>query len=68
MKFSPTVEEIADISPICSTIVAIAIGIIPIIAVIIKLESGFENIENTVSCIAKGSPTQAASLTAVKST
>ena len=49
MKFSPTVAEIADISPMCSIMVAMAIGAITRMAVMSNLQ------------IWKGgSPTQAA--------
>ena len=39
MKFSPTVAEIADISPMCSIMVASAIGAITKIAVRLNLHS-----------------------------
>ena len=45
----------------CSAIVAIAIGMIVIIAVIIRDESGFLNIEKTVSSKWNGRPIHAAS-------
>ena len=55
MKFSPTVAEIADISPICSIMVARAIGAMTKIAVISNLHH-----------IKGGSPTQEAAATLVK--
>jgi hypothetical protein len=51
MKLSPTVEEIAEISPICSTIVARDIGTIVTIAVTRRPVSRLppQKIEKTVS-------------------
>ena len=53
MKFSPTVAEMADISPMCSIMVARAIGAITRMAVMSNLQSW-----------KGGSPTQAADATA----
>ena len=63
-----TLEEIADTSPICSTIVARAIGIMVIAAVTNKEVSGFLKIANTVFSATIGNPIHCASFTAVKST
>ena len=64
MKLSPTVEEIAEISPICSTIVAREIGTIVTIAVTRRPVSRLppEKMEKTVSSYLKGSPIHAAFL------
>lgn len=65
----PVVDEIAEISPICSTIVAREIGTIVIIDVINnELSNPFPKIENTVESFTIGTPTYAASLTPEKST
>ena len=68
MKFLSVVEEIAEISPMCSTIVASAIGMMAMMDVAIWDVSGERNTSNTVSFILKGSPIQAACLTGSKST
>ena len=59
----PVVEDMAEMSPICSTIVASAIGIMVIIDVINKEElKCAPNMEKTVASLATGSPNHAASL------
>ena len=64
MKLSPTVEEIAEMSPMCSTIVAREIGTIVMIAVIRRLVSRLPLVKilNTVSLYWKGQPIHAAFL------
>ena len=57
----PTVEEIAEISPICSIIVANAIGIIATIELIIKEELLQSTPPNTVPFQWRGKPIQEAS-------
>ena len=65
----PVVEDMAEMSPICSTIVASAIGIMVIIDVINKEElKCAPNMEKTVASLATGSPNHAASLIVLKST
>ena len=68
MKFLPTVEEIADISPMCSIIVASAIGATVMMQVASSAPSQLPKSENVVSFHWKGRPSQAASCTGVKST
>ena len=64
-----TLEEIAEISPTCSTIVARAIGTIVRMDAISVFASKFSpNSANTVISILIGKPNQAASFTGVKST
>ena len=69
MKFLPTVEEIAEMSPICSIIVAKAIGTMVITEVISREESRLPSVksENTVRPYSIGRPNQAASATGAKS-
>ena len=67
-KFSPTVEEMAHMSPMCSTMVASAMGIMMAMEETSMPPSQPLNRENTVSFHWKGMPIQAASFTAVKST
>ena len=62
MKFFPTVDDIAEMSPICSTIVASAIGTMVSTDVTSSLLSGAASIENTVFSNLNGSPTHGAFL------
>ena len=62
------VEEIAETSPICSTMVANAMGIMVITEVISREASPPTMTENAVSFHRIGKPSQSASATAVKST
>ena len=68
MKFLFVVEEIAEISPICSTIVASAIGMIVMTAFASVDQSGSLKTSNAVFSILKGRPIQAASRTESKLT
>lgn len=69
IQFLPIVDEIAEISPICSTIVARAIGTIVIIDVVIKPQSVSPvKTLNTVWSYVNGRPIQSAFATEVKST
>ena len=69
MKFFSTVEEMAHMSPMCSMMVARAMGIIMAMAEASRLPfTPSVAKENTVSFSWKGRPTQAASFTGVKST
>ena len=68
MKFFSTVEEMAHISPMCSIMVASAMGIIMAMAEASREVSTLPARLNTVSDQVKGRPIQAASATGVKST
>ena len=68
MKFFPTVEDMAETSPICSTIVASAMGMIVITEVISRDASPSDSAQKAVWFQWMGSPIQPASFTAVKST
>ena len=70
MKFFPTVEEIADMSPICSIIVAKEIGRIVITDVSSRPRSAcpLARRPNTVSFQMTGEPIHAAFATGAKST
>ena len=67
IKSSPTVDEIAHISPMCSTIVASEIGTIVSIADSTSPQFGSLNTAKAVFSILKGRPIQAACLTGSKS-
>ena len=69
MKLRSHVELIAEMSPICSIIVAKASGMMVMIAVMARPASKpGSNSENTVLFQLKGRPTHAASATPEKST
>ena len=67
-KSLPTVEEMAHISPICSMMVAMAIGMIAIIVEIRNVVSRLSNTASAVCSLLNGSPIHAASLSDEKST
>ena len=60
MKFSPTVELMAHMSPMCSTMVASAIGTMVVMAVISSAGSALPNRENMVFSNCTGRPIHAA--------
>ena len=68
MKFSPTVEEMAQMSPMCSIMVANAMGMIAMIAVTSRLTSQLPMREKTVFSNLTGRPIHAALATPEKST
>ena len=68
MKFSPTVEEIAQMSPMCSIIVAKAMGMMAMIAVTSRLVSQLPMREKTVFSTLTVSPIHGAAATPEKST
>ena len=68
MKFSPTVEEMAQMSPMCSIIVANAMGMMAMTAVTSRFMSQLPIREKTVFSIFTGRPIHAALATPEKST
>ena len=68
MKFLPTVLCMAHMSPICSMMVAKAMGKMPITAVMSRCQSGFCATAHTVRLRSTGRPIQAASESFEKST
>ena len=63
----PVVEEIAHMSPICSIMVAREMGMMAMMAAMIRLQLGLLNTAMAVFSHLTGRPIQAASLTALKS-
>ena len=67
-KLRPTVDDMAHMSPICSTIVARAMGMMVMMAETRSPQSGLAKTAKAVSFMWNGTPIHAASRTAVKST
>ena len=67
-KSFPTVEEMAHISPICSMMVAMAMGMMAMIVEMRKVVSRLSKTANAVCSLLNGNPIHAASLKDEKST
>ena len=67
-KSFPTVEEMAHISPMCSMMVAMAIGMMAMMVETRNVVSTLSKTASAVCSLLKGSPIQAASSSAAKST